>query len=412
MSLMLGRREFVLTLLGTAAAGSALWSGRGDGSASIPGAHADGATDDTEAVRRALLKAAANRQPLDGGDNVYAIRGEISVAGAKGPWIRSLRLKQLAPANDRKTLHFVQCEGIRIDRLEIDRGANKSAGDLNSAAGLWIEGGSGHDVRNVEVFGHGTGNGIAIWSVSNSSFEALLVHDMEYDAPSTTDDILQGIWLNRTADCVLNNASVFNLIGNADTSFPSRFTRGIAGGGNQRLSIVKPRVRNVDQGIDLTGSEGNVQCTVSGGRTSQCTTVGAKLANSAVGCRIVDHVDEGAGMFGFHATGPAEPHLQRKIQKCDFIRCIAINPGAVDFPFPNRSPGGPCGFSIWTGDYDQSFPAGIRFIDCRAEDRQQVRRMIYGFYCGVEPDGTSAPNQLINCRSKGHLKAAQAGAWR
>jgi hypothetical protein len=38
--------------------------------------------------------------------------------------------------------------------------------------------------------------------------------------------------------------------------------------------------------------------------------------------------------------------------------------------------------------------------------------MIYGFYCGVEPDGTSAPNQLINCRSKGHLKAAQAGAWR
>lgn len=412
MKLMLRRREFVLGALGTAAVGTALWS-RGDGaSENIRGARGDGATDDTNAVRLALARTAANQLPLDGGDRTYAVRGDLELAGAIRPWIKSLRLKQLAPASDRKTLHFHNCQNIRIDRLQIDRGSAANRGDLNSSAGLWIEGGSGHQLRNVEVFGDGTGNGIVLWDVRNGSFDAFRVHDMRFEAPGAGDDILQGIWLNRTEDCVLSNASVSNLTGNADRSFPCRYTRGIAAGGNRRLKIIDPLVKAVDQGIDLTGSEGNVQCTVSGGRTSQCTTVGVKLANSAVNCSIVDHIDEDAGMFGFHATGPSEPHLHYKVHDCDFIRCTAISPGSNRFPFPDRAPKGPCGFLIWPGDYDQAFPAGIRFSDCHAEDRQKARTMRYGFYCAVKPSrASSRPNEAINCTSEGHIRGAKGGTW-
>jgi hypothetical protein len=409
---MLKRREFVLGALGTAAFGTALWSRGGGASAGISGAHGDGATDDTNAVKLALARAAASQLPLDGGDRIYAVRGDLQLAGAIRPWIKSLRVKQLAPAGDRRTLHFKDCQKIRIDRLEIDRGSVRNRGDINSSAGLWIEGGSGHDLRDVDVFGDGTGNGIVLWNVRNGSFESLRVRDMRFDAAGAGDDILQGIWLNRTEDCVLSNASVSNLTGNTERSFPCRYTRGIAAGGNRRLKIVKPQVRAVDQGIDLTGSEGNVQCTVSGGRTSQCTTVGVKLANSAVNCTIVDHIDEDAGMFGFHATGPSEPHLPNKIHDCDFIRCTAVNPGSNRFPFPHRPPGSACGFLIWPGDYDQDFPAGIRFIDCHAQDRQETKTMRYGFYCGVNPSHASTrPNQTASCSSEGHILGAKGGTW-
>lgn len=407
-----GRREFLIGTIGAAAVGPAIWAATRDADVPSSSPRPGPVSDETEFVTRLLKQSFEKGNPVDAGDKVYGIAGDLRISGIRGPTIRSLRLRQLAPANGRKTLHFDNCDGVRIDGLQIDRGGVRGAGDLNSAAGLWIEGGAGHDVRNVEVTGHGTGNGIAIWSTADSRFDHLQVSDMQYDAPNATDDILQGIWLNRTSDCVVTNAVVSNLTGNADRRFPARFTRGIAAGGNHRLRIINPQVKDVDQGIDLTGSEGNLQCTVSGGRTLRCTTAGVKLANSAIECRVLDHVDESAGMFGFHATGPAEPNLDNKIQNCDFLRCTAKNPGSIHFPFPDRAPKGACGFLIWSGDYDPGYPKGIRFIDCYAEDRQPAKSMRYGYYCGVKSDvGARAQNQLIDCLSDGYLVSAKGGTW-
>lgn len=409
---MLTRREILIVTAGAAAAGSVLWSRSGDTSARVPGARGDGETDDTDAVHQALHLAFENGIPFDGGGHVYAVSGDLRIAAAVRPWIRSLRLRQLAPEGTRKSLHFDNCEGIRVDHLEVDRGTAKDLGALNDSAGLWINGGSEHDLRNVAVFGHGTGNGIAIWNTANSSYSGLQVRDMVYDAPDAVDDILQGIWLNANSDCMLAGAIVSNLKGNADGEFPNRFTRGIALSGNLRVSVTDPDVRDVDQGVDVTGSDGNRQCTVSGGRTLRCTTVGVKLANSAVECKVVGHTAEMAGMFGFAASGPAEPRLPYKTHGCDFIRCTAIDPGSNRFPFPDRPPKGACGFAIWTGDYDPEHPRAIRFIDCHAKDRQPENTMKYGFYSGVPLDRSAPqPNQLVHCTSEGHIVAARGGMW-
>lgn len=374
------------------------------------GARGDGTTDDFEALKRAFAFATARGLPVNGGDSVYAVSGSLEVIGASRPWIRSLRLKQLDPVNGRRTLFFYKCQAIRIDSLQIDVGNRKTVGDMNSTGGLWIDGGSNHNVRNVEAFGHGKNSLIAIWSTTNSIYDGLTVRDSEFDDPNADDDLVQGIWLYRNVDAVLSRAVVSNLTGNASyvgQKLRNLRTRGITLGGNVRVSVVDAQVRNVEQGIDITGSDGNRQCSVLGGRTFECGSVGVKLANSAVGCRVEGHVAERTGMYAFLASGPAEAGLRYKTQNCDFVRCTAIDAGYNRITFAS-----PSGFQVRTGDHERDFPKGIRFIGCNAVDRQAVKTMKYGFFSDVPPEPPeSRPNVLIDCTSEGHTHAARFGAW-
>src|SRR4029453_8648697 len=182
-----------------------------EGSPLSHGALGDGKTNDLQALNRALAFAIANGLPVNGGDSVYAVSGNLNVRGAFRPWIKALRLKQLDPVNGRRTLFFDQCSSIQIESLQIDVGSRKTVGDMNSTGGLWIEGGSNHNVRNVEAFGHGKNSLIAIWSTTNSVYDRLTVRDAEFDDPGAGDDMIQGIWLSRNVDAVLSNATAANL---------------------------------------------------------------------------------------------------------------------------------------------------------------------------------------------------------
>jgi hypothetical protein len=375
------------------------------------GARGDGKSDDLAALKKAFAYANGAGLPVDGGDRLFAVRGNLTISGANRPWIGALRLKQLDPGSGRKTLHFDKCEGIRIGSLQIDVGSARALGDMTSSGGLWIDGGSNHDVRNVEVFGHGKNSLIVIWGTSSSVFDALTARDAVFDDPKAGDDVVQGIWMNLNRDAMLRNATVSNLTGNASyvgQKLRNLRTRGITLGGNVRVSVVDAQVRNVEQGIDLTGSEGNRQCTVIGGRTTDCGSVGVKLANSAVGCRVEGHVAERIGMYAFLASGPAEAGLRFKTQDCDFIRCTAIDAGYNRISYPN-----PSGFQVRRGDHDLDFPKGIRFIECVAIDRQAAKTMKFGFYSDVPTSASGGkPNELVNCRSEGHKDAARSANWR
>lgn len=414
---MLGRREFLAGALGAGAVGALATQLVGPSSQEAVGvdplaygARGDGRSNDLEAINKALAVAASAGLPLDGGNRVYAVSGNLSLTRAIRPWIRSLRLKQLDPVNGRRTLFLDQCEAIRIESLQIDVGSNRRAGDMNSTAGLWIEGGANHNVRNVEVFGHGKNSLIALWGTNSSLFDALMVREAQFDDPDAGDDLMQGIWLSRNVDLVLKSPRVANLTGNASyvgQKLANLRTRGITLGGNVRVTVIDAQVRNVDQGIDLTGSEGNRDCAVLGGHTFECGSVGVKLANSAVRCRVEGHIAERAGMYAFLASGPAEAGLPFKTQDCDFIRCTAIDAGYNRISYPN-----PSGFQVRMGDYDRQLPSGIRFIGCRAIDRQAVKTMKYGFYSDVPPRPPGRrPNALIDCISEGHRDAARFGAW-
>lgn len=408
--MIIGRREFLVggtALAATAGASARLAKSNSGLDPRSHGARGDGNADDTGPIKEALTRAFNEGVPIDGGDAIFAVSGDIAIHGRVQPYIKSLRLRQLSAAQDRKTLYFKDCQNIRIDGLQIDVGQARAIGRMNDSGGLWIDGGSGHDVRNVEAFGHGKNSLIAIWNTSQSKYSNLNVHDARFDDPSARDDSVQAIRLLRCTDCVVQSPSVANLSGNGDPRFPSRFTRGIVLGGCLRVSILDARVSNVDQGIDITGSDGNLDCVVQRARCFQCSAVGVKLANSAVRCKIADTVVERSGLMGFLASGPSEPNLRNKTRDCDFVRCTAIDPGYNGFQ--DSAPH--AGFRVERNRFDPEYPMGIRFVDCRAIDQQPVKTMEYGFYDHVQNGAGAEPNKLINCQSEGATRGLKFGDW-
>jgi hypothetical protein len=394
--------------LGTAGAGlvATAWPRSGAVDPRDMGAVGGGLVDDRLAVLAALRLAAQRGLPLDGGDVVFGIRGDLRLTGLRHPWIRSLRLKQLSPSNARKSLHLVNCEAIRIDRLEIDVGRAKSLGYMNESGGLWIHGGSNHRISNVDVTGHGKNSMVAIWNTSDSHYVNIRVHDAQFDGRSSRDDVMQGIWLNANTNCILQSPVVSGLTGNASfrgKAFANLRTRGIVLGGNRNCSVVDALVQNVDQGIDFTGSDGNIGCSVLRGRAFQCTSVGLKFANSAQKCRAVGFTAQRCGAQGFLISGPNEA-LPYPTADIEFSDCMALDTGYNQFPTTTA------GFMIQAGARAKGplahYPHGIRLVRCKAIDTQARPTMDFGFYTNVIP-----PNVLSACESTGHRIAARSGAW-
>lgn len=375
------------------------------------GAVGDGVTNDKAAVEACFAYAFDNGYGIEGGNSVYGISGNMTVTGKTRPWIKSLRLKQLDPATGRITLRMYNCERIRIDRLEVDLGTNMTVGDMNSSGGFWIDGGSHHSVSNVEAFGHGMNSLVAIWNTSKSNYDNIKVRDGTFSDAAAADDVMQGLWLNVNTDCTVKGPVISNLTGNAlysGSPFANLRTRGIAMSGNVRVSVIDPKINNVEQGIDITGSAGNRECTVLGGHFYECGSVGVKLANSAVNCKVIGVTVERVGMYGFLAAGPAEASLPYKTMDCEFIDCKALDVGYNGISLVNKA-----GFEVLVGDFDLTYPKGIRFINCIANDRQTVKTMKYGFYNNVAYDNAvDKPNKLINPRSEGAITASELGFHR
>lgn len=374
------------------------------------GAIGDGTTNDNNTVAAALSYAFANALPVDGGDKIYAISTSLTFASKTKPWIRNLRLKQLIPANDRKSLYLLNCQKIRIDNLEVDVGTSKTLGYMNGSAGLWIEGGSNHSISNVTAFGNGKNSLLVLMSTSDSYYGNLVVRDAEFDDAAATDDVMQGIFLLYNTNCVFDNFRVSNLTGNASflgVPFTNLRTRGIALGGNNRCTFINPQVRDVDQGIDITGGDGNRNINIIGGSAYQCTSAGLKFANSAYKCKAVGFTAERCGTHGFLISGPAASGLPYKTSFIDLIGCTALDVGYNNFPS-----GSEFGFGVEANAFDPSYPKGVRLIGCRALDTQTVKTMQYGYYSNIVYDADKRANELIDFLSEGHTVAARWGDHR
>jgi hypothetical protein len=365
----------------------------------------NGTTDDTAALNSAIAAAISAKTILDGGAATYAVSGDLTISNATNPHLRNLTLKQLTPnATTRRTLYITNCNRVILENIKIDRNGTGTGGSLGDAAGLWIDGGSGHHFGLVEAYGNDKGSGIVIVGVSDSYFEDLYAHDIAYNDPSATDDLVQGVWLNTTTNCTAS-VRVNNLTGNASGTFPNRFTRGLAMSRNTRCTIVSPKIHDVDQGIDISGSDGNIDCVVVGGHVRNATTWGVKLANSAVRCKVIGTVVDQAGMACFVASGPSENALPNKTMDCEFIGCTALNAGYNGFSASEKS-----GYRILPQNFDPDFPKGIKIVDCRAFDTQSTKTMQYGFRNTVVYDGTSGKiNELADCTSIGHTASFSIG---
>ncbi len=373
------------------------------------GAVGDGVTNDAAALNAALTYAFSAGKAVDGGDLLYAVSGGLSYTGLTSPWISSLRLKQMNAAFGGATLLFLNCTGVQIDKLFVDCGTYNTAGDANSSFGLKIENGIGHRVENVEITGKGKRSYFSAWFTERSIYRNITVRDCDYNDPAATDDVLQGIWLYGNVDCSLVSPRVWNLYGNSTAvpGFTHLYTRGIAMGGNTRVSVVDAHVRDVDQGCDISGGPAiNYACTVLGGHFYQCTQVGVKLANSAVACKVIGVIAERCGTFCFGASGPSENDGGNWTRQIDFIGCTAIDPGYNDFPTYSR------GFNCIKGAWNANYPSGVRFINCRAISTDAKMDVAYFNDVPFASDSPTKFVQCINCEAEGYNTAFQQGMTR
>ncbi len=365
----------------------------------------NGTTDDTTAVTNAANYAFSHNLTLDGGRATYAVSGDLAFSSLTNPRMANIGFKQLSPSvTNRRTLHFQNCDRIMLDTVTVDRGTTGTAGSIEDAAGIWINSGSNHYLRRVEVTGQSRGNGIAIHTTANLLAEDLFVHDMSYVDSATTDDRLNGIWLHACTDFRLVTPLVRNLTGTNPTAFSTRFTRGIVLAGCVRGQIIGHKVDTVDQGVDLTGSEGNIGITLVGGQLYDCCTYGEKFANSAVRCKTIGGYYERCGYFGVVVSGPSESGLTYKTQDIEIV-----NPTCVDIGFNGFTSAQKAGVGVLPGSNDTDFPKGVVVRGGKAFDTQSTHTMTHGFYNEVAPDGSAKLNRIIDCTSEGHTVAASAG---
>lgn len=242
------------------------------------GAKGDGTTTDMAAINAAITAAATLNYKLDGGKRTYAVSGNVQFSYDYLA-VENLTLKQLDPApTNRRTFFPLNCNYLRLKNITVNRNGSGTGGSLANAAGIWISGGVGHYCENLQAYGNDMGTGVAIVGTAFSVFVGCYGHDIAYDNPAANDDVVQGVWMAFNTRCSFVAPRAFNLTGNATGAYPTRYTRGIAAGANSRCTFSDINVEEVDQGFDLSGDDGNVDCEVIGGNLKDCASWGVKLA--------------------------------------------------------------------------------------------------------------------------------------
>jgi hypothetical protein len=301
-------------------------------------------------------------------------------------------------------VYFSSCNFVIIKNLRIDRNGDGTKGAVGTAAALHLAGGSEHVLHDIEVFGNDIGTGVRIQGADR--FEVVNVHvrDMLYILGADPgDDRIEGVVFNNCNNFSAINVRVRNMTGN----FPplgaqTKYTRGITFAACSDWLLESPYVDNADQAIDVTGSDGNVRFNINNGLVADCGAYGFKFANSARDGVITNCTANRCGFVAFIVSGPSESGLAIKSGDLTFVNCAAYDTGSNGvWAGANIS-----GFGVFTSAFDTDTPRGVRFIDCRAHDRQGTATMKYGFFNQVAAHTDGRYNEAVDCISIGHTTSA------
>jgi hypothetical protein len=396
------RRSLLLALGGAAVAGGRS-SARAEAEKDLRsfGARGDGVADDTAALARAMTSGAA----LDGGGRIYGVRGALE-AGANFRSLSRCTLVQLEAADHLQTLVIRGASNFRLSQVRVVRGRQNDRvlvqQDMQRNAGVWIEDGAGFRLDRVQVSGGGIGTGLVIAQSRAFSVTDARVSGIHYHLGARpTDDMLQGIWIQRCSGFDLTRPVVSDLGGQDDLGFSRDNNRAIAISGSSHFRITDLDVSQCGQGLDVTGKEGNHDFEVMRGHAADCFSWGFKFANSAQHGRLSGALAERCGLGGFVVSGPSQI-ADPPTQDIEIADCKAIDCGA------QYSPHTTFGFGVLRGLADNDHPARVRFLRCLASDSRSPAGMKWGYFNEIAaPEG--GPIVAEACVSRGAAVASYRG---
>lgn len=365
------------------------------------GAAGDGVTSDNAALLSAISAGVAAGLPVNGRGKTYGVTGNLALIA--NAWLQDITLKQLTPSGgSRRTLTSSSASNIKLVRVTVNRNGDGTNGSIGSDAGIWIDGGSGHYFEDVEVYGNDMGTGFVITNASQFDMVRVYAHDIKYTLGADPgDDRVQGIWITACSDFRNLQPKVHDLGGTAG-AWSARWGRAIVYGGCSEFTVDDPRAWNVDQGHDVTGGPAlNQRFSITGGLMRDCYSFGFKFANTARDVTVTGAIAERCGLAGFVVSGGTVALANSN--DIDFNGCVAYDIGS------NGSWGTTYGFRVEQNGATPGEPRGIRFLNCKAHDRQGVPTMDYGFHNDVAANTDGRYNEVINCRSIGHITAPFQG---
>ncbi|MEW6121301.1 MAG: phage tail fiber protein [Pseudomonadota bacterium] len=366
------------------------------------GAVGNGTTNDIVAVGKALtvgkvVRGLARRW--------YGVAGNVLLPS--GLVMEDTRFRQLTPTGgNRRTLLADNVSRVTLRRVTVDRNGTGTYGNMNDDAGVWIAGGSGHLIEDLEVFGWDMGNGLVVVNATDFSLIRPRVYNIQYVlATNPGDDRVQGIWLTGCSHFTVADYNISSLGGSIAGAPTSRWSRALAIGGCSDFSLSGGRIFDVDQGVDITGGDGNIRFRLTACASSRCRSYGFKFANSPIEGNITSCIGVDCGLASFVVSGPVAAGIPSP-RDITFTACKSINVGSNREWLPNA----PTGFLILQGPFDTSRPRPVKIIGCEAIDTQAVPTMAWGARNQINNVNPGEPfNQLIDFTSRGHTAGASTG---
>ena len=230
------------------------------------GAIGNGTTDDRAALKLAL----ESGRPVDGGGRTYGINGSLQPASFKG--LRNCTLKQLNTASGGAniTLRITNIGDFFIDNIKVDRGNNPLSittninGFINNVScGITIEGTTAtysrnFTISNVEVFGDGSGNGVAILQCEFFTMHNVVVRDMQAKLPDiaiTGDATTNRITVPSANSADYTDGTTFNFLSLSNTTdFITGRTYLVANKSGNTFQVKLLDGTDVDITVNITGA--------------------------------------------------------------------------------------------------------------------------------------------------------------
>ena len=230
------------------------------------GAIGNGTTDDRAALKLAL----ESGRPVDGGGRTYGINGSLQPTSFKG--LRNCTLKQLNTSSGGAniTLRITNIGDFFIDNIKVDRGNNPESNTTNingfinnESCGITIEGTTGtysrnFTISNVEVFGDGSGNGVAILQCEFFTMHNVVVRDMQAKLPDiaiTGDATTNRITVPSANSANYTNGTTFNFLSLSNTTnFITGRTYLVANKSGNTFEVTLLNGTPVDITVNITGA--------------------------------------------------------------------------------------------------------------------------------------------------------------